>query len=405
MRKRSRTLSAALVGLVGVLGVSLQAHGSELVPPAASAQEISLAGNVVALPLNAASALFHNPAQLTLLPNSATASTLAIRYHPGYANTQGYDKTSREMPVAPSFGYVTDRWAPFHVGIGAYGSLGFAYNFPADPARGVPNNLYTDLAVLSLAPSVAYSLTPELHVGVGINPSYGRLRFKSPTPVGRLDVDVRGPGIFGTLGILYTPTPKLSLGLSYKTPGTIFMFGNARVAGRGDNVKVDFQFPQTLEFGAAYRVTKRLTVVAQARWAEFSAFEDTSLKFAHRKFLDRAAVEDARDRFRLGAGVQFVLFPGVTLQTGFSWERWAIKSSSLAPTLPDFTESYLFPAGITIEHGSWEIHLAAGQSHVENRHVTQSQNSFFPGRYSLDQAIFAVQVTRLLGGSEETAAP
>jgi hypothetical protein len=40
------------------------------------------------------------------------------------------------------------------------------------------------------------------------------------------------------------------------------MFGNARVAGGGDNAQVDFQFPQALEFGAAYRFTDRLTVVA-----------------------------------------------------------------------------------------------------------------------------------------------
>ncbi|MBI3247865.1 MAG: hypothetical protein HYZ50_15280 [Deltaproteobacteria bacterium] len=48
MRKRSRTLGAALVVFVGLLVASLQAHASALVPPAASAQEISLAGNVVA---------------------------------------------------------------------------------------------------------------------------------------------------------------------------------------------------------------------------------------------------------------------------------------------------------------------------------------------------------------------
>jgi long-subunit fatty acid transport protein len=366
------------------------------------AQDASLAGNVVALPLNPASALFHNPAQLTLLPNSATMGILGIRYHPRYANSLGYDNTSREFPLAPTLGYVTDHWAPVHVGIGMYGSLGFSYNFDANPSRGVPNNFFTELAVISLAPAIAYSPTPNLHVGVALNPSYGRLRFKSPSPVGRIDVDVRGPGIFGTLGLLYTPTPKLSLGVSYKTPGTIFMFGNARVAGGGDDARIDFQFPQQLEFGVAYRVTDRLTVTAQARWAEFSVFEDTSLRFDERSFLNRSAVNDARDRFRLGAGLQWVIFPGITWQVGFSWERWAIKSSSLAPTLPDWTEYYMFPMGITIERGLWEIHVLAGQSYAESRPVSASQNPFFSGRYALDQAIFGLQFTRKFGGSDSS---
>jgi len=388
----------------GAWGMS-QAQASQLVLPAASAQEVSLAGNVVALPLNPVSALFHNPAQLTLLPNSATASLIGVRYHPRYSNSLGYDNTSREFPFAPSLGYVTNRWDPVRVGLGVYGSLGFAYNFDAEPEHGVPNNFFTELAVISLAPAIAYSVTPNLHLGVAINPSYGRLRFKSPSPVGRIDVDARGPGIFGTLGLLYTPTPKLSLGVGYKTPGTVFMFGNGRVNGGGDDVKVEFQLPQQLEFGGAYRLTDRLTVVAQARWTEFSAFEDTTLKFDKRSFLNRTAVNDARDRFRLGGGIRFELFPGVTLQTGFSWERWAIKESSMSPSLPDLTEYYLFPTGVDIEHGLWRIHLAAGQSYTESRRVSPERNPFFAGRYALDQAIFAFQITRLLGESSEEETP
>jgi long-subunit fatty acid transport protein len=172
------------------------------------------------------------------------------------------------------------------------------------------------------------------------------------------------------------------------------------VAGRGDNARVDFQFPQVLEFGAAYRLTDHFTVVTQARWTEFSAFEDTELRFARRTFLNRTAVNDARDRFRLGGGVQYLLFPGVTLQVGFSWERWAIKSSSLAPTLPDLTEYYMFPVGISLDRGSWQIDLSAGQSYTESRHVTAERNPFFAGRYALDQAIFCTQITYRLGKSE-----
>jgi len=175
------------------------------------------------------------------------------------------------------------------------------------------------------------------------------------------------------------------------------MFGNARVAGRGDNATVNFQLPQIIEFGAAYRFTSRLTVVAQGSWIEFSVFEDTQLKFKHRTFLNQAAVNDARDRFRVGAGLQYVLYPGVTVQVGFSWERWAIKSSSLAPTLFDLTQYLMFPAGISIDRGPWQIHVAVGQSYAESRRVTADRNPFSPGRYSLDQAVFGMQVTYRFG--------
>jgi long-chain fatty acid transport protein len=323
---------------------------------------------------------------------------LAIRYHPQYATPFGYDSTSRELPVSPSFGYKTDRWAPWHVGIGMYGALGFAYNQDADPKRGIPDKFYTDLAIISLAPAVAYSPKPNLHFGFEINPSYGRLKFKTPSPVGKIDVDVRGPGIFGTLGILYSPTPDLDIGFSYKTPGSIFMFGNARVAGRGDDAFIKFQLPQTIVLGAAYHVSPRLTLVVQGRWAEFSVFEDTRLEFDQRTFLNRPAANDVRDRFRLGAGIQYLLLPGVHFRIGFSWEKWAIKANSLSPTLPDLTEFYSPAVGLSVERGLWRFSFLGGYSYVESRHVKAKHNPFFPGRYGLDQAIFGLQVTRLFGG-------
>lgn len=366
---------------------------SQLVPAGVGAQDSALGANTVALPLNPSSALFHNPAQLTQLPSSVTVGMLGIPFERRYTHPLGYDETTEELPIAPSFGYVSDRWNPVHVGIGMYGSLGFRYNFKADPAHGVPNNLFNELTVVSLAPSLAYSLSPKFHIGVAINPSYGRLRVKRPSPVGRIDLDVRGPGIFGTIGFLYTPTSRLSLGVGYKTPGTIFMFGNARVAGRGDNATVDFQIPQILEFGVAYHVTDRLTFVAQGRWAEFSVFENTHFDFEHRDFLDSNAVADARDRLRIGGGVQYKLLPELTIGMGFSWERWAIASSSLSPLLPDNTD-HLFGFGLGWQHGLWRADLMGGLSYTETRRISATRNSFFHGRYSLDLSLFGVQLTR-----------
>ena len=88
------------------------AGASGLTNPALGAADGVMGGNVVALPINAATALFHNPAQLSLLPNQMSMGLLGIRFHPSYKNNQGYDSRSRELPVAPNMGYVTDKFAP-----------------------------------------------------------------------------------------------------------------------------------------------------------------------------------------------------------------------------------------------------------------------------------------------------
>ena len=386
------------LALASLLCTASAIHASQLTLPTVGPSDAALAGNTVAFPLNATNALFHNPAQLSLMPNQVTGGLLAIRFLPSYENNQGYDSTSRELPLAPNIGYATDRFAPYQFGMGVYGSLGFSFNHDADPERGVPNNFFAELVSISLAPAVSYSLAPNLHLGAAINPTYGRLRLKSPSPAGRIDLDVRGPGIFGTLGVLYQPTPKLNLALSYKTRGKIWMFGNARVNGGGDDATVYFNIPQNVKFGFSYELTERFTLMGQAQWTQLSVFQDSRIRFDERTFLNQTIVRAAKDRWRLGAGVQYEVFDGVKLRAGFSYEPWAIEDNSLAPTLSDTTD-FLFPFGLSIERGQWIVDVTGGLTHTEKRRASTSENPFFPGRYKLDETVFGFQITRLLGPS------
>ena len=419
------------------------ARASQITVPTVSASDAMVAGNTVAHPQNALTGIFHNPAHLSVLPNQFSSGVFTIRFQPSFENDRGiylpdalrgglqpgvdpeairtaggfrpspdrvgrYDTTSREFPMAPNVGYMTDRFAPFSVGIGMYGSLGFSFNHDAAPEHGVPNNFFTELVSVSLAPAVSYSLAPNLHVGAAINPTYGRMRSKAPTPVGRLDLDVRGPGVFGTLGVLYQPTPKLNLGLTYKTPGKIWMFGNARVLGAvspvdvSDDATVFFNIPQNVKVGFAYRVTERLTVLGQARWSHLSVFDETRIRFDKNTMLNQTAVERAKNRWRIGGGLLYDVCDWLTLATGVSYEPWAIEDDSLRPTLSDTTDVG-FSFGGQITRGPWIIDLVGGIMHTEDRRADPGENPYTPGRYSLEATMAGVQVTRLLGSAAPDA--
>jgi hypothetical protein len=181
------------------------------------------------------------------------------------------------------------------------------------------------------------------------------------------------------------------------------MFGNARVNGAADDATVSFKIPQNVKLGFAYSPTDHLTVTGQASWTEYSAFEDTHLRFDQRSFLNTSAVADAKDRWRLGAGIHTEFLPGIKFRAGFAYEPWAIKDSSLAPTLADTTD-YLFPMGLSIERGDWQVDFAGSLSHTETRRASQDENPVFAGRYDLDFTIFGVQVTRRFGSSESLPA-
>ena len=125
-----------------VLCISSLVQASQLTAPGLAASDGMVVGNAVAYPFNAATALFHNPAQLSLVPNSFSTGAFNIMFHPSYENRHGiflsdslrgalppgvdpegfrafrgfrpsadrsghYDSTSREFPIAPNFGYRT----------------------------------------------------------------------------------------------------------------------------------------------------------------------------------------------------------------------------------------------------------------------------------------------------------
>ena len=157
-----------------------------------------------------------------------------------------------------------------------------------------------------------------------------------------------------------------------------------------------FNIPQRLRLGFAYHLTERLTLTTQGMWTQYSVFEDSRLRFKKRTFLDSPALGDAKDRWRLSAGLQYEILPGIKFRAGFSHEPWAVKDDSLVPTLADATD-YQFSLGLGFERGNWQVDLGGGLAHTENRHASRAENPVAPGRYLLDMSVFGVQVTRLFG--------
>ena len=72
------------LALLAVLSTGPLAQASQLTAPGLAASDGMVVGNAVAYPFNAATALFHNPAQLSLVPNSFSTGAFNIMFHPSY---------------------------------------------------------------------------------------------------------------------------------------------------------------------------------------------------------------------------------------------------------------------------------------------------------------------------------
>lgn len=369
------------------------AAASTLLSPAAGARDAAMTGATVAAPSDLMSALFENPAGLSLLDEpQATAGSGFIIGQSEIRTPFGYRGDSDSVGLAPNFGTATAR-GRWHFGVGLFGSVGSKFDFPADPEHGIARNFYTELGAITIAPTVAYEVTPALAIGIQVNPLYGTLKNRVPTPEQQLRWHVQGPGIQGVVGLLYTPHPDWRLGVTYKTPGKIFMNGTVGVAGKREDLRFDFYVPQQVFLGAAWRATPRLLLTVFGQWADTSAFERARFEFSDTPALDFAFAPKSRDVLRGGAGIEYQAHPRLALRAGFARGEAALEPGSVTPLVYDVSGT-IFGAGFGLDLGGWTIDVTSGYGVFDDRKINAGEARVFPGRYSAGGPVVYSELTR-----------
>jgi long-subunit fatty acid transport protein len=393
-RRRAVRATTAIVAVASwiVLRAAVAA-GSTLLSPAGGARDAALAGATVAAPTDLMSAFFENPAGLSLLEGAQATGGAGFFIARSDVHTPfGYRGDSHSVGMAPSFGAATarDRW---RFGVGMFGSIGSKFDFPADPEHGVARNFYAELGAITIAPTVAYQVTPDLAVGAQINPLFGTLTNRVPTPDQHLRWRVQGPGIQGVVGILYTPLPDWRLGLTYKTPGRIFMKGSVGVAGDREDLRFTFHVPQQVFLGAAWHPTPCLALTAVGQWSDTSAFERSRFEFSRTPALNFAFAPKSHDVLRGGAGIEYQAHPRISLRAGFARNQAALEPRSVTPLVYDVS-GFIIGGGFGVDLGRWIVDLTSGVSVFDDRKINGNEARVFPGRYSSNGPVVYAQLTR-----------
>jgi len=375
--------------------------------PTTSARDGSMYATA-AIPRDPLTCLATSPAGLTELGGTVVSGGLqAPLANFRYRSPQGYDHLSSAVPLAPNFGISTDRFAPWFFGLGAYGNLGFATDFPADPANGVPSPVANELAVVKFAPTVAYRATPWLSVGGSVLPSYGRQKLRAPVPgaalgagageeVLALEVRADGPGVAGQVGVLLGPWRRFSLAAAYRTRGKLWLSGKARAGEMRDKVQVTYELPQALIAGLVYEARTGLAVGVQVRWTDWTSLNRSDFDFSAFDALDRPISRHTRSVVALGGGVEYLTNGGLALRACLFHEPRAVAAADLWPALVDASFTG-FGAGLGYRVGPYRIDFFTGASILGEKKSVVSEAGF-PGSYKAEGGyVFGVEISRFWG--------
>jgi len=224
---------------------------------------------------------------------------------------------------------ISDR---FYAGIAVNAPFGFATKPDNLLWAGAPIALTSKVQTLDLNPTVAYKITPELSIGVGVQAEYIRVRLNR-IGVG-VDADSWGAG--ATAGILWQPSPATSIGLGYRSAVTQDLAGIITQPPVGFDAKASVTLPDEVTLSARQAVTDRLTLLGTVEWQNQSNVGNIPITSI---YCPGGVCEtlnfNYRDQWYFALGAEYAYSPTLTVRTGVNYEISPIDNSNRTVVLPD----------------------------------------------------------------------
>lgn len=395
----------SLASLASASGFLIYEHG---------ARATALAGTIAARGGDP-SAIVYNPAGLTLLTgtNLSMGTTLIFpsgtfagaNPYPGFGVTEGY----RDRVFYPSNFYLTHQLSDnLTAGLAVFNPFGLETDWK-DPETFSGRYISYKSALQSFYfnPTLAYKLSPELSVAVGLQAVYAKVeinRFNGSTVNGRLydTAKIKLEGSTGLNfgfngGLRFQPTDKLSLGVAYrsevenKLEDADATFRQIPISSSIDPVvkaalpkdqkaKSAVTFPAILSLGVGYQVTEKLDVEFDAIFVGWSAFEKLVMEFED-KTLTSTTREDWEDAWSYRFGAQYQYNDRLALRAGYLRDITPQPKASMSPLLPDANRhDVCFGLGYKLSN-SLTLDLANMLVFFDKRDTGGLSNDNFNGEY------------------------
>jgi len=276
------------VFLLASISLPATALAQGLILPGAGAANRAMAGASTAAPLDAAGAAYWNPAAISGLPQNeiyfgaeliyADTRVGASPLPPAGDVFSGTGLTP--IPTTAMVYHLED--SPITVGVGIYGAVGGAANYPtqlSNPALTPKTNQYASASVLQLVPTISMQVTERLAVGVSpmidvcmlsLDPAFFANNGDNTFPAATHGRPFWGGGF--QVGAYYELNPCWSFGLAYKsTQWFETMRWNALGAGNQPReVTLELTLPRIISWGFAYKGIECTTIAMDFRYLDYA---------------------------------------------------------------------------------------------------------------------------------------
>ncbi len=315
------------------------------------------------------SAMFYNAAGLSFMEGS-TINANAMLIRPDFNFSGQLSKTDEFQTgeseannfFIPGLYYTHNSGSNVAWGVGVYAPFGLGVEWK-DAEQWIGRRISHDVSIetVYVTPAMSYKANDQLAVSFGLDIAHQNLNLKKYTPypldgTNALETEIEGSSginITPSLGLMYRPNDKVSLGAMYhfkKTmkfddqdatlsplTGTGNTWASTLVAGLGGSdqtISSEVNLPYILSLGLNYRFTDEFR--AEVNYVRFGwgVFEKLEMDFTNDN-LDQEIHFDYENSWQVRVGAEYDINEKYSLMGGYVRDTTPQPLVSVSPLLPD----------------------------------------------------------------------
>ena len=352
-------------------------------------------------------ALASNPAGITQLDGiQVMAGVMPIKpLMTIVADGVSYDSDDDSVFFPPHF-YATwkvnDRYS---VGLATFSRFGLGTKFDEN-WKGKYNSYEATIESMSINPNVAVKVTDNFSAAFGVEAMYLNFTQKRKLPMasgitplsdGDMKLEADGMGYGFNMALHYQPCDYAKLGLSYRSPVTMKVTGDANFSNiSGDAASINayqdtsakgvVTLPDSFSFGVALYPMEKLSVELGAVYTLWSKYDELTIDFGDPLNPSNPATDQITspknwdDVWRLNVGVEYAALDWLDVRLGYVWDQSPAKDSTIDYLLPD-SDRHMFSGGLGFHQDNWGVDMNYSYIMFEDRDIEgRLQDGVYDGK-------------------------
>ncbi|HEX7971283.1 MAG TPA: outer membrane protein transport protein [Thiobacillus sp.] len=374
------------------------AAGFALIEQNASGLGNAFAGQAAAA--TDASTIFFNPAGMTRLPDrQLVVAGHFIKPQFEFAGSSsiggGNGGDAGALAFVPD-AYFAYRLSPdVHLGVGVNAPFGLKTEYDNTWA-GRTQAIKTEMKTINLNPSIAWQVSESLALGAGVSIQYADATLTNASAAGLVTIKGDDYGWGFNLGALWRLNEATRIGLTYRSEVDYTLEGTATFSGvpaLNGPVTADLTLPDSASLSLFHKLDARWDVLADITWTGWSDFDELRIRRTSGALVG-VTTENWKDSYRYSLGANYHLNDDLTLRSGVAFDETPVSDAFRTARIPDEDRTWVaFGAQYRLSPKSL---LDVGYAHlfVKDARINKTESGVtLAGTYESSIDILSAQLT------------